>query len=545
MNDRSIIGSLQRAARVAPGKTLLQFVDGPSYTADDLQDGAARAAGMLAGAGVGRGDRVALMVPNRIEFLWTFFGTAQLGAVSAPLNTSLRGPILDHMLGQTEPKVIVIAAEYEEQILESMDRLGSDAQLLVLDHTDTCSDRGVDFAREYAAADPVAPCDVSPYDLASILYTSGTTGPSKGVMHTHGSLMAFSDKGAWLVEMEPTDIALSCLPLFHANALCSTMFPALRCGATTVFSERFSASRYWNDVRELGATSINLLGAMVPILWNAPRTEEDARNDVRVAVAVPTPPAEFYDAFEQRFGLRLVSLFGMTDTSVIIGTPNGQPGRPGYCGKEHPDFECRIVDHNDEAVPDGQPGELVVRPRKPNSMMQGYYRDPEATLCAMRNLWFHSGDVLVRESDGWFRFVDRQKDALRRFGENISSFEVETVVLMHPEVAEAAVFAVPSDLSEDEVMVAVVLEDGVTDFDRDAFGAHCDRHLPYFAVPRYVDVRDALPKTSNEKVRKDVLRNDGVTASTWDRGPRGRKASQAAKAKQRTDVPAAHGSMAH
>jgi crotonobetaine/carnitine-CoA ligase len=243
-----------------------------------------------------------------------------------------------------------------------------------------------------------------------------------------------------------------------------------------------------------------------------------------VALSVPTPSAEFYEAFEKRFGLRLVSQYGMTDTSSIIGTPPDQPGRPGYAGIAHPDFECVIVNEHDEPLPDGVAGELVVRPRRPESIMASYWNNPQATMETWRNLWFHTGDVLVREPDGWFKFIDRQKDAMRRFGENISSFEVESVIARHPSVSEVAVYAVPSELSEDEVMAAVVLSPDAPD-DLTELGLFCDEHLPYFASPRYLLAVTELPMTKTRKVMKGELRRVGITADTVDRGPRGRKST--------------------
>jgi crotonobetaine/carnitine-CoA ligase len=391
------------------------------------------------------------------------------------------------------------------------------------DTTETAAEV-VDYVSALASTSPAPMVDVSRYDDACILYTSGTTGPSKGVLHTHNSIIAFGESTNWMFDYGPTDVAHNCLPLFHANALCVSLLPAIRVGATVAFGKRFSASGYWNEIREQGATVISILGAMVPILWGAEPTAQDSDNSVRVALSVPTPSAEIYDGFEKRFGLRLVSQYGMTDTSSIIGTPPWLQARPGYAGVANPNFECIIVDENDEPVPDGVSGELLVRPRKPNLIMSRYWNNPQATMETWRNLWFHSGDVLVREPDGWYKFIDRRKDAMRRFGENISSFEVEIVIAMHPAVEEVSVYAVPAELSEDEVMAAIVIAPGAAG-DLDDIGSFCDEHLPYFASPRYLLAVSALPKTQNEKVRKDELRRVGVTPATLDRGPRGRKAT--------------------
>jgi crotonobetaine/carnitine-CoA ligase len=515
------------AANIAPGKEVLRLLNERGYTADELIERAGRCATILARHGAAAGERVALMVTNRIEFIDAFFGVAQLGGISVPLNISLRGPMLEHQLRETTPAVVVVEASMLEVMRAALTAIDSQASVIVVGRPVPAEPGFIDYAVAIANNAVAATTSVDPRDVAAILYTSGTTGPSKGVVHTHNSLVAFSEKSSWLAEFRGTDVAFTCLPFFHANAIASTLLPMLRLGGTAVITERFSASSYWDDVRAMGATAINLLGSMVPILWNAPPSADDNANQVRVAVSVPTPTADIYNHFEERFGLRVVSLYGSTDASVVIGTPPGEHGRPGYCGKAHPDFECRIVDDDDVELSAGVAGELVIRPRVPDSMMRGYWANPLATVETWRNLWFHTGDILAMDDDGWFRFIDRKKDALRRFGENISSFEVETVVLMHPQVAEVAVYAVPAELSEDEVMVAVVAEPGAV-IDVPDLSRHCEELLPYFAVPRYIDVRTALPKTANEKVRKDVLRSQGVTDNTVDTGPRGRRARQQA-----------------
>lgn len=527
MDERTILGALIASDAQGPGQTRITLVGDRGYTAAEMLERAARAGGMLTAAGVGPGDRVGIMVSNRIEFLDTFFAAAHIGALSVPLNTSLRGPILEHMLRDSSPAALVVEHIYMEVVERALETTGLDATIFVIDHSPTSyAPTTVDFATSLEASVPIPMGPVSRYDDACILYTSGTTGPSKGVLHTHNSIVAFGEKSDWLFGYSADDISHNCLPLFHANALCVTLLPSLRAGGSVVFGQRFSASGFWSEVREHKATVISILGAMVPILWGAAPTENDDNNDVRVALSVPTPSADFYENFEKRFGLRLVSQYGMTDTSSIIGTPPDQPGRPGYAGIAHPDFECIIVNEHDEELPDGVPGELITRPRRPETIMSCYWNNPQATMETWRNLWFHTGDVLVREPDGWFKFIDRQKDAMRRFGENISSFEVESVIAAHPAVDEVAVYAVPSDLSEDEVMAAVVPVAGVV-LDLDDLGQYCDEHLPYFASPRYLVSMDALPKTATRKVQKAELRRSGITSITVDRGPRGRKSAAA------------------
>jgi crotonobetaine/carnitine-CoA ligase len=515
--DETLIGSLDLAAAAADGAPIVTFLAGGAHTAEELIDKAARTAAVLGEAGVVPDDRVGIFVANRVEFLWAYFGALWAGAIAVPLNVSLRGAVLEHMLAETTPTVLIAERALLADLEAAVAALGLDVRLLVVDADAGDADR--DLAAALAASDPAPRAAREPWDLQTVLYTSGTTGPSKGVTHCNRSLVALADNATWILGYRRDDVAYTDLPLFHANALLMSFLPAARVGAPTFVGARFSASRFWPAVRGCKATVISILGSMIPILWQAPERADDADNDVRVALAVP-PPSTYFDAFERRFGLHLASLYGLTDVGLPVGTPEGR-GRPGLSGIPLPDWECRIVDEHDEELPDGEPGEAVFRPKRPFVSPVGYWAQPQATLDSRANLWQHSGDVLVREPDGWLRFVDRKKDAIRRFGENISAFEVETVLELHPQIAEAAVFAVPSDLAEDEVMAAVVLEENATCTPEDIF-AHARERLAYFAVPRYLDLRADLPKTATAKVRKDVLRAEGVTPSAIDGGPVGR-----------------------
>ena len=353
-----------------------------------------------------------------------------------------------------------------------------------------------------------------------ITYTSGTTGLSKGTMYSQSMAIHFSDGMDWMFGYTERDVAYSCLPLYHANAVMNALLPALRKGAKTVFAPRFSASEFWSDIKEHGATATALLGSMVPIILSQPPSDADAQNSLRIAQAVPVPDEHFH-TFQDRFGLKLFSMYGMSDIGPLVGVPHDVDGRPGKAGIAHADWELLVVDDDGSPVPDGQVGEMLARPKKFNIMQMGYWRNPEATLEAWRDLWFHTGDYVRRDVDGWFEFVDRKKDALRRFGENISSFEVEMALLKHAAIEEAAVYAVPAEMSEDEVMTSIILKAGYANVAADLL-AHCEKELPYFAVPRYYRVIDKMEKTPTEKIRKDLLRKIGVDDTTWDAGPRGR-----------------------
>jgi crotonobetaine/carnitine-CoA ligase len=344
-----------------------------------------------------------------------------------------------------------------------------------------------------------------------ILYTSGTTGPSKGVRVTHAHAYGYSTVPDHIVA---GDVALCDLPLFHIGGQWAMLYKAFIVGAASVVLPRFSAGAYWENVRTYGCTTTMMLGAVANFLYNQPRRPDDAEHPMRRAFIVPVI-AQLAD-FQERFGItEVASGFGMTEASTIMSAPRGTVV-PGRCGWPREDFEVQLVDEHDLEVPAGQVGELVVRAREPWSLMDGYHGMPAATVSAWRNQWLHTGDAMRRESDGQYVFVDRMKDAVRRRGENVSSFEVEKEINAHPAVLESAVVAVASDATEDEIRACVVLREGQA-VSAEGLLAFLDERLPRFMVPRYVDFLDALPKTPTEKVQKKVLRDRGLSPTTYDR----------------------------
>ncbi|WP_216896868.1 AMP-binding protein [Nocardia alni] len=484
-----------------------QFGDKPllrtatvARTYRETRDMAARTAGALRAAGVAPGDRVAALVSNRVELLDLMLGCAWLGATVAPLNTALRGASLRAVLERVRTGHLMVEAELVTVLPD--DWPGTP---WVLDD---------EPMRHLADADPLPPADVRPGDSAAILFTSGTTGGPKGVCCPHAQFYWWGRSVGSALEITADDVLYTCLPLFHTNAL-SAFVQALVAGAEFVLGQRFSASRFWHEVTASGATVTYLLGAMVPMLLAQPPGEHDRAHRAWRALA-PASPAALCEPFRERFGVRLVDGFGSTETNLVIGTDTAHT-RPGYLGRVLNGFTARVVD-DDHPVPDGVPGELVLRHDNPYAFATGYWDQPEATARSWRNLWLHTGDRVVREPDGWYRFVDRIKDVIRRRGENISSFEVEHAVATHPAVAAVAAFAVASELAEDEVMIAVTPRAG-HDLDLAELLAHCARDLPYFAVPRYVDVVAALPLTETGKIAKAELRRRGVTESAVDMRP--------------------------
>jgi crotonobetaine/carnitine-CoA ligase len=515
---------LDPAQRTLPGLLELQaeaLGDRPFLTVGDvtrsfteMRDAVAGLAGSFAAAGVGPGDRVAIMAENRLEVLDAWFACAWLGASLVPVNTATRGPQLQHVLSNSEPRALSLEPEFLghldvlEEVPVGLERIWS------VEPVERADWRGVPIEPFPAAGAPIPAQPVAPGDTVAILYTSGTTGPSKGVMCPQAQFYWWALSTAALLDgMSGDDVLYTCLPLFHTNALNACM-QALVHGARFVVGPRFSASRFWDRIVEADATVTYLLGAMVSILAKTPESAAEQQHRLRVALA-PATPADLHELFRTRFRLTLRDGFGMTETNAVIGALDGrQP--PGSMGYVMPGYQAKIVDENDEEVPDGTPGELVMRADEPFAFATGYWRMPDKTVESWRNLWFHSGDRAVREADGSFRFLDRMKDAIRRRGENISAWEVEQVLQSHPDVAAAAAIPVPSELAEDEVMAVIVPRPGAT-IDYEGLIRHCEPRLAYFAVPRYLEAMDELPQTPNGKVRKFVLRERGVTATTWDR----------------------------
>lgn len=500
------------------GDRILVRAGGERWSFADAARIAAGFAGRLAQAGIAPGDRVALLCGNRLEFLQCFLGCAWAGAIPVPINTASRGAQLRHILLNSGARLLIA----EQDALPALDHVDPDA--LALSHVWVIGDapdsvRGLPAAKLPPLADALPPAPVRPGDTLAILYTSGTTGPSKGVCCPQAQYFWWGVNTAGLLGLREGDMLSTSLPLFHTNAL-NAFFQALLTGSTLAVERRFSASGFWRGLAESGATVTYLLGAMVPILLSRPPAAEERAHNVRVALA-PAVPAHFHAPFRDRTGIAFVDGYGSTETNFVIGAPADRQV-PGGMGTAAPGFQARVVDADDTELPDGQPGELVLRADQPFAFATGYWAMPEATVQAWRNLWFHTGDRVVRDAGGEFRFLDRMKDAIRRRGENVSSFEVEQALLSHPEVATAAAFAVPSELAEDEVMAAVVRRAGST-LTAPELARFCAPLLPRFAAPRFIDFLDELPVTESGKVRKYALRARGVTATTWDREASGER----------------------
>lgn len=509
---------LRERARTHGDRTYLEVPsEGLALTyAETLAAAEDLARGLLDGGAPG--DRVLLMSANRSEVILSWFGAALAGMAEVPINTAYSGSFLEHQVRTTGPRAAIIEPAFAERFVtgdtsayETIERvhvLGGDG---LGDALQVLAAAGCD-ARPWAdlpSATGAELPDVRHHDLASVFFTSGTTGLSKGVMMPHAHMTFFAEECVSLTRLTDADTYMCVGPLFHGNAQFLAAYPALIAGARFVLREKFSASRWIDQIRECGATVTNFVGVMMDWTWKQEPRPDDADNQLRCVFAAPTATS-ILEAFKSRFGIEaFVEVFGLTETAAPFLSPYGEERPAGAAGLlADAWFDVRLVDPDtDEEVPVGQVGELVVRTKQPWTMTTGYYGMPEKTAEAMRNLWFHTGDGLRRDEDGWFYFVDRLKDAMRRRGENISSYEIEQAVLGHEDIVECAAVAAPArvEAGEDEVAIFVVAREGVT-LEEGAVRTWCTERLPAFALPEYVAVLDALPMTPSGKVRKIELR---------------------------------------
>jgi crotonobetaine/carnitine-CoA ligase len=496
---------LIRNAGEAPDEVFVMFEDGSTWTRRQGLEQASAAAHELRRAGVTAGDRVAVAFQNGPDFLRAAWGTCLLGAILVPVNTAYRGAILDHLVTLAQPKVIVSSADFAPRfdegfrrttpILDGADLLGSDRSLPGIDR-------------------PIENWDAHAYCL-----TSGTTGPSKlarlSYAHTaSGGNVLMRNWGA-----TARDVFLADMAWYHSSGA-YFLHSSLTTRARIAVRTRPSLATYWEVAKETGATIAQLMSTMVSYLEAQPARPAERGHDMRLVLVIP-PPRDI-EAFKRRFHIADIhTAWASTEVPAATCTWPGQPQLPGYCGRVRPGWQVRLVDDNDNEVPEGEPGEAIVRSDLPWLISTEYIGNPEATCRAWRNGWFHTGDMLRRDEDGNYFFVDRSKDALRRRGQNISSFEVERVVAEFPGVLEAACVPERSAVDvEDEVKVWVVAAPGaVLDFAQ--LLRHCVGRLPHYMVPRYFELAAELPKTPSAKVRKYELRDRGSSGNTWDRQAHG------------------------
>lgn len=485
---------------------LIWTVDGSEHSYASVNERADRAARVWHELGVRKGDRVAFMVDNSPEFLYAWLGLIKVGGVLVAINTGFLRTEASYLLADSEARFALVSEAYTDVIASTMEEVPSLERVLTVDpHPKFAA-----FVDAMAAAEPVAPSvDLHGDDLISLIYTSGTTGNPKGVMQTHRNFVLTGQAYGYWMRMSPGQRIYACLPLFHINSQAYSTMGAMGIGGAIVLAPRFSASNFWPHVRKHKVNVFNFIGAMTVILSKKDASPDDADNEVHTAYGVPALAAEILADIEARFGLQAISGFGMSETTFGLLEPFGQARRPGSMGipRHHPDpsvpkTEARVVDEAGAELAPGVIGELLLRNA---AMMSGYFRDPQRTAEVLVDGWLRTGDSAFRDHEGYFFFVDRQKDIVRRRGENVSSLEVERLIERHPAVLEAAVIGVPSELTDEELLAYVVPRPGQQTTADEIF-AWCAEQLAAFKVPRYVEFATQLPKTPTAKTQKVKLR---------------------------------------
>ncbi|MCI4321392.1 MAG: AMP-binding protein [Thermoplasmata archaeon] len=500
------LGGLVRAKARKNGDRIAARFAGRSMSYSELDAATDRVAAGLSAAGIGQGDRVAALLLNGPEFLQLWFGAARLGALLVPLNTGLKGEILRYELADSAPKAIAVDRRLWTAYAPFREGLGIPMEWVV----PAASEPGTDptGTLPFSDLDRSRPAPTLPVlrgeDPAAILYTSGTTGPPKGAIIPHEKYLRTPREIGARSRLEERSVLFTALPLFHCNAQEMTTLTALLNDLTCAFDERFHATTFWETAAAFGATHVSLLISMVTVLYKQPERPSDRTHNVRTALTAGAT-RDIWPSFEKRFGLSILELYGMTECgcTTLMNPPDAV--RVGSVGIPLGFVEADVVDDSDQPVPVGARGELVVRPRAPFTMFLGYLNKPETTVEAWRNLWFHTGDFVTRDADGYYFFVDRKKDVIRRRGENLAPYDVESVLTTHPAVFECVVVGVPSPLGEEDVKAFVQLKpDGVaTPIELFEF---CVEHLPFFMVPRYLEFVKEIPKTANQKAQRYVLR---------------------------------------
>ena len=529
---RLTIGAvLEAQARDVGDKVFLTWLpDGRRYTFADAHRLSNRLANGLMAQGIGQGSHVAMLMENCPELALSAFALGKIGAVAVPINAAARGELLRYFLEQSDASAIIVEARFADRVLAlGADMAGRLGRVIVVadESGDGCPAgvagdaegwQRVGFETVLQGGHDAAPeVEVGFRDMAMIMYTSGTTGPSKGCVFGQARNLLWGMSHAEAHGYRASDVFYVCMPMFHVSALQGTLYNALTLGASIFLQRRFSASGFWRDARSCGATVANIMGSMANILWSRPPSPEDRDHRVRMCHVSPCP--EFALAFEERFGMRFVAGYGLTDFwSSHALTLTDPAWKAGSAGRVRRGIEARVVDEHDFDVPSGEAGELILRNNNPWEMSEGYYRMPEATLASLRNGWFHTGDRVRIDADGYLWFVGRDKDSIRRRGENISAFEIENIVKKHPAVADAAAFPVVSDVGEEDVALALVVREGGS-LDEADLVRWCAGNMAYYMVPRYVVRVDDLPRTLSFKVQKFRLREqfEAERERLWDR----------------------------
>jgi carnitine-CoA ligase len=507
-------------AAARPGQLCCALGD-QRFTFAEMNARADQLAAGFAALGIGKGDRAATIAPNRVEVLELFYGLARAGVVQIPLNPFLKGSFLAHQLGQSRARILVTDAAGRAAVQPLLDQLPDLEAIVLLDAP--AGDRDPRGRPEHPyqvvseAPGPPPPLHIAPEDTMSIVYTSGTTGLPKGCVLSHGYYTRCGQLNGDALELTSGDVIYSGLPLFHGGGRLIVLMPGLCRGLPVHVDPSFSASRFFHRAAQTGATVAVGVGAMGAALLAAPPGPSDRDHHLRTMMVAPMAPAA-QAAFRDRFGVEpWTEVYGQTECMPITVTPISAPAhdRAG-CGLAAPDLEIALLDDDGKRVTDGAVGEICLRPRESRfSMFDGYVDQPMETPHSPRGLWYHTGDYGRRLSSGMFAFVDRKKDALRRRGENVSSIELEAAINTHPDILESAVHAVASEFADDDIKACLVLREGA-EIDPRALFSYLVSNLPYYAVPRYIELLDELPRNTAGRVMKHVLRERHPQGMVWD-----------------------------
>lgn len=500
-----------------PDKVFLYFAE-QQVTYKEFNENVNRAANAFLSLGVRKGDRVCFFLPNCPEYLYGWLGLAKIGAILVPINTNYKTEETRYILHHSGANTLLVHASLKDVVEKIRPEKSSLKTFLSLGEKQKEAGYLPFENALWNSSTDLRPTDVGEQDLCEIMYTSGTTGPSKGVMMTHEYWIINGYGYSYPMDVKPDDRLYTCLPLFHANAQGYSTLGALTAGASLILAEKFSATTFWDQIRHYRATVFNFIGAMLTILSKQPESGRDKDHHVRAAYGSPALQKDFQEYMEDRFDITFVSGYGLTECGLCIIQPLYGLRKEGSMGlpKQIPGFgfvnEIKIVDDNDLEVPRGTVGEIVIR--NP-AVTNGYYKDPELTRKVIKDGWLHTGDRAWMDEDGYFFFADRKKDVIRRRGENVSSLEVENIINTHPKVLESAVIGVPSEFQDDEIKAFIIVKPNETIDPLDLI-AWCKERLAYFKIPRFIEFRAELPKTPTHRVQKYKLRGETKRKDCFD-----------------------------
>jgi crotonobetaine/carnitine-CoA ligase len=523
--DSTLAERLARRAVATPGKVALRC-DEDVLTYGELDERVQRAARSFAALGVAAGDAVCVLLDTSVDYVTTWLALCRIGAVEVAINTGFRGLALEHALRLTAARYLVLDADFASPVGEAL-RSAPALRHVVLRGDPKAADRLRDvvvtpFEQLFSAHAEGAPARGEPGATTMLVFTSGSTGPSKACALPHRYTLRQPEIFCEQLGVGADDVLYAPFPLFHVDGAIFTVAAAFACGGAAALARRFSVSRFWSDCRRHQATVFDFMGATLSLLHKQPPSPADRDHCVRLGWGVPAPP--FADEFERRFGVQLVEVYGLSDVGIVLYNRPGEPRRAGSCGRPVEAFDLRIADESGRELAEDETGELLVRANEPHLIMNGYYGDASATAAAFRDGWFRTGDLMRRDADGFHHFVGRLKDLIRRRGENISAFDLEQALLSHPDVLEAAAYGVPSELTEEDVMVTIVPRPGSA-LDADGIFEWARTRLARHMWPRYIDLADSLPRTPTEKIAKHLLKQRGVTPGSVDFDMRARRSA--------------------